>query len=38
MAAPYKSSDFEIVLKSGTHAMIRTNYDYYMPQTMDTWS
>jgi len=38
MAAPFKRADMIITLKTGTHAMIRDNDGFYMPNRYDDWS
>lgn len=38
MAAPFKLATMTIVLKTGTHAMIRSNEGFYMPNRYDDWS
>lgn len=37
-SAPYAQADITIVLKSGSHSMLRTEYNYYMPYANDDWS
>jgi hypothetical protein len=38
MAAPFKLATMTIILKTGTHAMIRSAEGFYMPNRYDDWS
>jgi hypothetical protein len=38
MAAPFKLATMTIILKTGTHAMIRSSDGFYMPNRWDDWS
>lgn len=38
MSAPFHLSTITIVLKSGTHAMVRNSAGPYMPDRWDNWS
>lgn len=38
MAARFKYAEMTIILKTGTHALVRQTTDYYMPDKFDTWS
>lgn len=35
LGAPYSSATVTILLKSGTHSMLRTTYGYYLPSYSD---
>lgn len=35
LGAPYSTASITILLKSGTHYMLRSTYGYYMPTKSD---
>jgi phage baseplate assembly protein W len=35
LGAPYNNASIRIILTTATHAMLRTNYGYYLPKYSD---
>jgi hypothetical protein len=35
LGAPYNNASIKIIFTSTTHAMLRTNYGYYLPKYSD---